>query len=92
MPIAIEFILKLPENEKIHRAMGSIFQGALMEILYAESADKLHEDGWRPYSQYVYFDKNKNLPIWRVNVLNDWAYEKILIPLQNQQEIFSRKR
>lgn len=92
MPVAIEFILKLPENEKVHRAMGSILQGALMEILDAESADKLHEDGLRPYSQFIYFDKNKNLPIWRVNVLNNWAYEKILIPLQNQQEIFLRHK
>ena len=92
MPTAIEFVLGLPENEKVHRAMGSILQGALMEILDSESADKLHEDGLRPYSQHVYFDKNKSLPIWRVNSLNDWAHEKISVPLTRQRQIFLRHK
>ena len=92
MPASLEIVLSLPENEKVHRAMGSILQGALMEILDSESADKLHEDGLRPYSQYVYFNKNKQLPIWRVNVLNDWAYEKLLIPLMNQEKLFLRHK
>lgn len=92
MLVAMEIVLGLPENEKIHRAMGSIMQGALMKILDSESADKLHEDGLRPYSQYVYFDKNKNLPIWRVNSLNDWAYEKISVTLTRQRQIFLRHK
>lgn len=92
MPVSMEIILELPENEKVHRAMGSILQGALMEILEKKSTIKLHEDGLRPYSQYVYFDKNKKLPVWRVNVLNNWAYEKILVPLQNQRRIFLRHK
>ena len=92
MPIAMEIVLGLPENEKIHRAMGSIMQGALMEILDSESAEKLHVDGLRPYSQFLYFDKNKNLPIWRVNSLNDWAHEKICEPLTRQRQIFLRHK
>ena len=71
MPTAMEIVLGIPENEKVHRAMGSIMQGALMEILDIESTKILHVDGLRPYSQYIYFDKNKNQPIWRVNSLND---------------------
>ena len=92
MPTATEIVLGIPEKEKIHRAMGSIMQGALMEILDSESADKLHEDGLRPYSQYLYFDKNKNLPIWRVNSLNDWAFEKISEALTRQRQIFLRHK
>lgn len=92
MPTSLEITLNLPENEKVHRAMGSILQGALMEILDSESADKLHEDGLRPYSQYVYFKKEIQMPIWCVNVLNDWAYEKILIPLMNQKQIFLKHK
>lgn len=92
MPTATEFVLGLPEKEKIHRAMGSILQGAIMEILDSESADKLHVDGLRPYSQYLYFDKNKNLPVWRVNSLNDWAHEKISVPLTRQRQIFLRHK
>ena len=88
----MEIILELPKNEKIHQAMGSILQGALMEIIGSESAKKLHDEGLRPYSQYVYFDKNRNLPIWCVNVLNDWACEKILIPLMQQRQIFLRHK
>ncbi len=92
MPVAMDIVLGLPANEKIHRAMGSIMQGALMEILDGESANKLHEEGLRPYTQYLYFDKNKNLPIWRVNSLNDWAYEKISVPLTRQRQIFLRHK
>ncbi len=92
MPVVMEFILELPKNEKIHQAMGSILQGALMEIIGSESAKKLHDEGLRPYSQYIYFDKNKNVPIWRVNVLNEWACEKILIPLMQQRQIFLRHK
>ena len=92
MPTAMEIVLGLPEREKIHRAMGSIMQGALMEILDDESTKKLHEDGLRPYSQYVYFDKNKNLPVWRVNSLNDWANEKISDALTRQRQIFLKHK
>ena len=92
MPTAMEIVLGLPENEKVHRAMGSIMQGALMEILDSESTKMLHVDGLRPYSQFLYFDKNKNQPVWRVNSLNDWANEKILIPLTRQRRIFLRHK
>ena len=92
MPVSMEIILQLPDNEKIHRAMGSILQGALMEIIGVETSKKLHSEGLRPYSQFVYFDKNRSLPIWRVNVLNDWAYEKILDPLTQQRQIFLRHK
>lgn len=88
----MEMILELPENEKVHRAMGSILQGALMEIIGVETSKKLHGEGLHPYSQFVYFDKDRNLPIWRVNVLNDWACEKILVPLTKQQQIFLRHK
>ena len=92
MPVSMEIILQLPDNEKIHRAMGSILQGALMEIIGVETSKKLHGEELRPYSQFVYFDKNRNLPIWRVNVLNDWAGEKILAPLAQQRQFFLRHK
>lgn len=92
MPTSMEIVLGLPKNEKVHRAMGSILQGALMEIIGVETSKKLHAEGLRPYSQCVYFDKNKNLPIWRVNALSDWACEKILNPLAQQQQIFLRHK
>lgn len=92
MPVSMEIILELPKNEKIHQAMGSILQGALMEIIGSESAKKLHDEGLRPYSQYVYFDKNRNLPIWRVNVLNEWACEIILISLMQKRQIFLKHK
>ena len=34
----MKIILELPKNEKIHRAMGSILQGALMEIIGVETS------------------------------------------------------
>ncbi len=92
MPVSMEIVLKLPKNEKVHRAMGSILQGALMEIIGVETSKELHAEDSRPYTQFIYFDKNKNVPIWRVNVLNDWACEKILVPLEHQRQIFLRHK
>ena len=92
MPVSMEILLKLPKNEKIHRSMGSILQGVLMEIVDEETANKLHENGLHPYNQYIFFNKKEQSPIWHINILTDWAYEKILIPLINQKQIFLRHK
>ena len=76
-----EIELELLQNEKINSSMGSVMHGALMEIIGVETSKELHVENLRPFSQFVYFDKNKNQPVWRVNALNDWACEKILAPL-----------
>ena len=54
--------------------MGSLMHGVLMEKIPAEYACKLHEDGLKPFSQYVLpCDDGMN---WTVNCLNDECAEQ----------------
>lgn len=50
---------------------GSIFHGALMQIVDADFADNMHRDNIRPYSQNVTFTDDKI--IWTVNTLTEEA-------------------
>ena len=67
MLFRFELVLKC-EKEFANFNMGSLLHGALMEMLPAEYADKLHEDGLKPFSQYVLpCDEGMK---WTVNCLN----------------------
>lgn len=57
---------------------SSNLQGVLMEQIDSGYAQKLHEQGLKPYSQYLErADKMK----WRVKTLTAEAYQQILFPL-----------
>ena len=69
----IEIPLKMPEHTRIHPAMGSIFHGALMNVIAPTSAELYHHMTLRPYSQVVYWDETKHCPLWRIGTLKDWS-------------------
>lgn len=75
--------LELKGNDLSYRK-SSNFHGVLMEHIDKDYADCLHENRIHPYSQYItgYGEK----VIWTVNVLNDEAYENILLPLMELKE------
>lgn len=75
-----EIPLQLPEGERIHSSMGSIFHGALMELLPSELVEYLHEQNLRPFSQSVFFDRNKG-PVWRIGVMSDVVENAFLFGL-----------
>lgn len=66
----IELELKLPKGKRINSNMGSIFHGLLMELFEGDVADILHIDtSVRPFSQGVYFNKEKQIPVWRISTM-----------------------
>ena len=75
-----ECVLTFSEAIKVHQEMGSVFHGALMERISADSADLYHHMTLRPYSQAVYWDVERHLPVWRLGFLTDEAYERISCP------------
>lgn len=76
--VGIELVL--PENVKINSNMGSVFHGLLMELMDSDEATLLHdESSIRPYSQYVYYDKESQTPVWCINMLDENA-ENIILP------------
>lgn len=88
----IEFELILPSEEKINSSMASLFHGVLMETISKTSATLFHEEGLRPFSQCVYFDKLKNKSIWRIGTLTVTTYEQIILPILEKKTFFLRQK
>lgn len=55
----VELVIAADPSIKIVQSIGSVLHGVLMEVVGTEYAGQLHESGLRPYSQYIYFDKDK---------------------------------
>lgn len=68
--------------------ISSLLQGVLMEFIPTEYADKLHEDGLKPYTQYVRLRDNEL--IWTITALSREAKENVIEPIANSgsKEIF----
>ncbi|MCD7854562.1 MAG: CRISPR-associated endoribonuclease Cas6 [Clostridiales bacterium] len=90
MPAKIELLLDDSEHF-INRNMGSLFHGALMEMIPFEYAERLHENSLKPFSQYTYFTNEGT--VWHINCLNDECAEKINKALIiNTSSVFIRKK
>ena len=57
--MSVELVIAADPSIKIVQSIGSVLHGVLMEVVGTEYAGQLHESGLRPYSQYIYFDKDK---------------------------------
>lgn len=66
------------EAEGLNYKKASDFQGVLFANISNEYADYLHQQQLHPYSQYIYFENDT--PYWRINALNNEAYDKIIVP------------
>ncbi len=66
------------DKEEFGYYQSSNMQGILMEHLKESYAEKLHEQGLKPYSQYVLGGQQKE---WVVKTFTEEAYNEIIIPL-----------
>ena len=53
MPANLKMRIEPEQGRKMSYQMSSGMHGLLMEMIPAEQAAKLHEQGLRPYSQYL---------------------------------------
>lgn len=88
----IEVELELPTDEKVNNSMGSVMHGALMEILPANISAHFHEETLRPFSQCIYFDKEKKKSFWRIGILNSATYDSIILPILERENIFIKQK
>lgn len=65
---------------------SSNFHGVMMKCIDSSYAEKLHEQGMRPYTQYIYPGQE---PEWVIRTMTQEAYANIILPLmeQNFQDI-----
>ena len=87
----LEMEMELPLEEKLYSSMGSIFHGILMEKISPAIASKLHKAGLRPYSQCLYYDRERNTAIWRLGFLNDAIYAVFADILQEGRMFFLKQ-
>ena len=91
--MAIELEITADPSIKIVQSIGSVLHGVLMELVGTEYAGQLHETGLRPYSQYIYFNKEKGQYIWRLSAVTAEAVERILRPaLDMPEKIFLKQK
>lgn len=79
----LEIALACPPEKRIHSSMGSVFHGLLMDIVGSDMTARLHDENSRPFSQCVYYDKERGVPIWRICTLSEDAYEYVFLPIVN---------
>lgn len=78
MLYSVEIPLSLPQGMQVRSDMGSILQGALMEIIDDAAARQLHAMQLRPYTQCVYYDKQRQQGIWRLTAIHEYGYEQVI--------------
>ncbi len=79
----ITILLKPKENIKFNINMSSLFHGYLMEVLTPTFAKTCHEDGYKPFTQYIVKSEDESNWLWSINTLNDESEELIIKPFLN---------
>ena len=91
--MSIELVIVADPSIKIVQSIGSVLHGVLMELVGTDYAGQLHEAGLRPYSQYVYFDKDRKQYIWRLSAVTADAVNRIVRPmLEMPEKIFLKQK
>lgn len=85
-------VLHLPEGIRAVPEMGSILHGAMMEIISPDTARDYHTMNLRPYSQCIYWDRERSCAVWRIGMLTEGARKSILEPLLDVDELYLRQK
>ncbi len=73
----INILLEPHRAEKCHYNMASLFHGVLLELVDRNYAEFLHESGYKPFSQFVWEDKETGCWTWTVSFLTEQAWREI---------------
>ena len=84
MPANLKMRIEPEQGRKMSYQMSSGMHGLLMEMIPAEQAAKLHEQGLRPYSQYLSLEGDT--VYWNINTLNEEAFQTIILPLLSEEK------
>lgn len=90
--ICIERPVALASGARVHPSMGSLIQGALMELLPREAAAALHQPALRPYAQALYYDRARQAAVWRLGCLTDAAAAAFAEALAGKTRLALAKR
>lgn len=88
----VDFVLNA--QQPLSANMGSLFHGYIMENIDYRHAEHLHSTSLNPYSQFIFFDRQKGRYIWRLNTCNTMAKTMIIdkIVQCSQSEIYLKNK
>lgn len=87
------YSVDIPLGMQARPDMGSLMQGAIMEIIGSDAAEELHTMKLRPYTQCVYYDTQARQGFWRLTTTHPYGYEAVIQPvLAYQQPVYLKKR
>lgn len=66
------------ENKEVNTNMGSLFHGYLMSVIDSDYAEYLHYCDIRPFSSYLFYSRKYGKFVWRLQTLNQTAYDMII--------------
>lgn len=72
---------------KINYHYGSLLHGVLMETISPDYADKLHANSLRPFTQFVYYNRQRQTHTWKISTLNEEAGENIIRPMLDEDKL-----
>ena len=73
------------DTDQINFQKASVMQGVLLKSIDEEYAEKMHQQGYHPYSQYI--EKGSTSSKWIINTLNEEAYNKIIMRLLEPHKV-----
>lgn len=74
----VELSVKVDSSIKLVQSIGSVLHGLIMESISPAYAQELHTYSIRPYSQFLYFDKEKQVYLWRVAAFTRESVERLV--------------
>lgn len=81
----IDLTLKVPPGLSLEKAqvcsLGPFFQGAMMEIIDGEYAERLHRASFNPYSMRCLPCDDGESIVWEIAALTNEACERVIAPL-----------
>lgn len=91
-PLTILELQIADEFEEINQSMGSVFHGALMGLIDTRYAEYLHTINTRPYSQHLYYDKQRQGWFWHLSSMDEDALMMLLAPASELNSIYIRHK
>lgn len=88
MITSLEIEFEGSQDIKLNLNSGSLMHGALMEMIDTDYAEYLHQNGLHPYSQYFYWDKEKECYVWRISTLNSESRDKIIDTVKGISNVY----
>lgn len=87
----LELLVEYNYTEKLSYQISSLMHGILMEVVDWEYGEVLHQNGRKPFQQYISKMTDHSF-VWTICTLNDKAREQIIDRLAQKQSFYMKHK